>query len=159
MRWWSGTRGTASGSASIAFDGTSFPGITNGSTGCTRPFDSISRGGRLLPRTDAKAPYPMSDKPVASVRRVLVESALLLGFLVLVPLLVTTSARRPWDFETYWYAARAVFHGLDPYSKDQMAQLAGRPLEMPFIYAPVTIPVFVPFTLASFWDARWVWLG
>lgn len=101
----------------------------------------------------------MTDKPVASVRRVLVESALLLGFLVLVPLLVTTSARRPWDFETYWYAARAVFHGLDPYSKDQMAQLAGRPLEMPFIYAPVTIPVFVPFTLASFWDARWVWLG
>jgi alpha-1,2-mannosyltransferase len=92
-------------------------------------------------------------------KRILGESALLLVLLALVPLLVSASARRPWDFETYWYASSAALHGLDPYSNEQLSQLAGRPVQMPFVYPPITIAFFAPFTLLSFWDGRWIWLG
>ncbi len=91
--------------------------------------------------------------------KVLGESVLLLGLLAVVPLLVPTSARRPWDFETYWYAAFAVANGLDPYSNDQLARIAGRPLEMPFVYPPITAPLFMPLTVTSVWESRWIWLA
>src|SRR5882672_5225161 len=101
----------------------------------------------------------MVRHPEIVPKRIFGESALLLGFLLLVPLLVTTSARRPWDFETYWYASSAALHGLDPYNQEQLSQLAGRPVQMPFVYPPTTTAFFAPFTLLSFWDGRWIWLA
>ncbi|HET9250774.1 MAG TPA: glycosyltransferase family 87 protein, partial [Candidatus Eisenbacteria bacterium] len=90
--------------------------------------------------------------------RTLAESVLLVAMLAAAPLLVQTSARQPWDFETYWYAARAAISGGDPYSPDQLAHVADRPVAMPFVYPPITIPVFAPFTLSPVLEARWIWL-
>lgn len=92
-------------------------------------------------------------------RRIVAESALLLALLAAAPVFVPTSARQAWDFETYWYAARAALTGGNPYSSDQLAHVADRPVAMPFVYPPATIPIFAPFTLPPILDARWIWLG
>ena len=97
--------------------------------------------------------------PVNSWGRTLLESAVLLALLAAAPLLVQTSARQPWDFETYWYAARSALSGGNPYSPDQLAHVADRPVAMPFVYPPGTIPLFVPFTLSPVLEARWIWLA
>jgi hypothetical protein len=87
------------------------------------------------------------------------ESALLLALLAAAPLLVQTSARQMWDFETYWYAARSAISGGNPYSPDQLAPVADRPVAMPFVYPPSTVPLFLPFTVAPVLKARWIWLA
>jgi Glycosyltransferase family 87 len=97
--------------------------------------------------------------PERTWAKILGESALLLVLLAAAPLFVQTSARQMWDFETYWYAARSAISGGNPYSSDQLALVADRPVAMPFVYPPSTVPLFLPFTVAPVLQARWIWLA
>jgi hypothetical protein len=85
--------------------------------------------------------------------------AILLACLAAALAIVPTSAGRPWDFQTYRLAATAAVLGFDPYSQEDLARLAGRPVGMPFLYSPVTVWLFSPFALARVWPGAAVWAG
>jgi hypothetical protein len=70
---------------------------------------------------------------------------------------VRLSLTRPWDTETYWYAAAAVDQGLNPYDKGDLAVLAHRPVGMAFLYPPATLPLFAPLTMLPVLEAAEVW--
>jgi hypothetical protein len=99
-----------------------------------------------------------SDHRASSgARRFLIAAAL--GILVPLALwYIPTSARHPWDFETYWYAATAWMQGLNPYDTEVLARLALRPVGMPFLYPPITLPLLLPLTFLSFARAAQIWL-
>jgi Glycosyltransferase family 87 len=85
-------------------------------------------------------------------------AALLLPLLVAAAL-VETSARRPWDFETYWLAVKAAGGGFDPYDPAQLGRLAGRFVGMPFVYPPITLLLFAPVSLLPLGAATTLWLA
>jgi hypothetical protein len=72
---------------------------------------------------------------------------------------VALGAANQWDFETYYYATVAFRAGLDPYSLEALSKVAGRAIELPFLYAPVTLLAFVPLTHLPIQVAAGVWLG
>jgi glycosyl transferase family 87 len=65
---------------------------------------------------------------------------------------------RPWDTETYWYAASAAIRGLNPYDSADLSRLAHRAVGMPFLYPPATIVLFVPLTLLPVLKAAELWV-
>lgn len=71
---------------------------------------------------------------------------------------VTGRVGNTWDFTTYYYAALAVLHGLDPYRLDVLSVLAGRTIEIPFLYPPATLPLFVPLARLPIAHAVVAWL-
>ena len=74
-------------------------------------------------------------------------------------LYVAAGARQQWDFETYYFAGSAFRAGLNPYSLHDLSRLAGRAVELPFIYPPVTLALFVPLSVLPIAAAAAVWLG
>lgn len=72
---------------------------------------------------------------------------------------VSLQASHQWDFETYYYAAVAARAGLDPYSLSALTSVAGKPVELPYLYAPATLPLFFPLTNLPITVASAVWLG
>src|SRR6185295_6809143 len=71
---------------------------------------------------------------------------------------VGAGARHPWDFETYYHAASAYRVGLDPYQLQSLTSVAGRPVELPFLYPPATLLLFVPFSHLPLGAAIVAWL-
>ena len=63
-----------------------------------------------------------------------------------------------WDFEVYYYAAKAHSAGLNPYDAHQVCQVAGKwkPEILFFPYFPVSIFFFKPFTLLSLGQAKYL---
>jgi hypothetical protein len=78
---------------------------------------------------------------------------------VIAYLLVPTTARRPWDFETYLYASGAASVGRNPYDVRALEEIAGRPVGMPFLYPPMALPLFLPFLGMNLFQASIVWLA
>src|SRR5262249_20314686 len=72
---------------------------------------------------------------------------------------VALGASMPWDFDTYYYAAAAYRSGLDPYSLGALSSVAGKPIELPFVYPPVTLALFAPLADLPLAVARVVWLA
>jgi hypothetical protein len=72
---------------------------------------------------------------------------------------VFVGLRDPWDFETYYHAARAFRAGLNPYSMDALAATAQAPLDLPFLYPPVALAWFLPLTWLPIGMAAAVWLA
>jgi Protein of unknown function (DUF2029). len=64
-----------------------------------------------------------------------------------------------WDFEVYYYAARALRAGLDPYSTQSVTKVAGKPMPLPFVYPPAFLTLFAPFASLSLAVAKSVYLG
>jgi hypothetical protein len=64
-----------------------------------------------------------------------------------------------WDFEVYYYAARALRAGLDPYSTQSLTKVAGKPMPLPFVYPPAFLTLFAPFASLSLAAAKAVYLG
>ncbi len=91
--------------------------------------------------------------------RAALHAAALVAFWVLFAYLFSLGTGYPWDFETYYYAAAAARHGLDPYHAENLVALAGRPVGMPFVYPPATLLLFAPFTWLPVHTADAVWLG
>lgn len=92
-----------------------------------------------------------------SLGRRLLELALLALFLGIALFLVRLTLNRPWDTETYWYAASAAIAGLNPYDSADLSRLAHRTVGMPFLYPPATILLFVPLTLLPVLQAAELW--
>ena len=74
-------------------------------------------------------------------------------------LYVALGARTPWDFETYYYAGKAVRMGLDPYSLASLSVAAGKPVALPFLYPPAALLPFGPLSHLPVGVAGYVWLG
>ena len=72
---------------------------------------------------------------------------------------VVAGAGHPWDFETYYYAASAYRAGLDPYLLQSLTAVAGKPIELPFLYPPATLLLFLPFTYLPLGAASLAWLS
>jgi hypothetical protein len=84
--------------------------------------------------------------------------ALVLGALSVLTFYLQHSLRgRPWDVETYYYAAMAAQEGLDPYSVEDLVTLAHRPVGMPYFYPPAVLLLFAPLTQFPVWTVDWVW--
>jgi hypothetical protein len=88
---------------------------------------------------------------------VVATAVFVLLFLFVALQVIPTSSRRPWDFETYWYATSAASAGLSPYDTEALSRLAQRPVGMPFIYAPVTVLLLMPLTMLPIASAALVW--
>jgi hypothetical protein len=72
---------------------------------------------------------------------------------------VALGARQPWDFETYFFAAKALREGLDPYRLASLSAAAGRPVGLPFLYPPAILLPFLPLSLLPVEAAGYVWLA
>jgi hypothetical protein len=72
---------------------------------------------------------------------------------------VIAGARNAWDFETYYYAARTLGAGLNPYSLRAVSEIAGKPIELPFLYPPVALAVFLPLSSLSVATAAVAWMA
>ncbi len=64
-----------------------------------------------------------------------------------------------WDFNTYYFAAQAWAEGGNPYDTADLTRVAGRYVRWPFVYAPVTLPLFRAFTFVPLTTAYWLWLA
>jgi hypothetical protein len=94
---------------------------------------------------------------VVGVGRWLVTAAIVFVFLAPATVVVPTSIRKPWDLMTYQFAARAAGQGLNPYDIHVLSQVAGGTVGMPFLYAPITVPLFTPFAALPVQKASQVW--
>ncbi len=65
---------------------------------------------------------------------------------------------KQWDFKTYYYAAVAHQRGLDAYDTNVMEQIAGSPIKLSYVYPPLTLWFFRPFTLVEFNTAYFIFL-
>lgn len=63
-----------------------------------------------------------------------------------------------WDFTVYYYAAEAHSQGLDPYQLENLSQVSGEDLWLPFVYPPSTLWFFRIFNHFSFSTAYHIWL-
>jgi hypothetical protein len=72
---------------------------------------------------------------------------------------VALGATRQWDFETYYYAAAAYRLSLDPYDVQSLTTVAGHPIDLPYLYAPVALLGFIPLTYLPITVASALWLG
>lgn len=86
---------------------------------------------------------------------VVVAALLLLGYVLSVAADVLLHASQyQWDFQTYYYAGAAYAQGLNPYDLGDLSAAAGREIGFPFVYTPVTLPVF---RLLSLLEYRWAY--
>jgi hypothetical protein len=74
-------------------------------------------------------------------------------------LYVFLGVRNQWDFETYYYAASACRAHLNPYDLKVLSLVAGRRVELPFMYPPVALIPFLALSFLSLSAASLVWLG
>ncbi len=72
---------------------------------------------------------------------------------------VALGASHQWDFETYYYAGTAFRAGLNPYDLGALSSVAGRAIELPYIYPPVALILFLPLSYLSIGAASLVWLS
>jgi hypothetical protein len=63
-----------------------------------------------------------------------------------------------WDFEVYYFAAKASRAGLDPYATQSLAQVAGRRMPLPFVYPPAFLALFAPIAHLALGTAKTVYL-
>lgn len=87
-----------------------------------------------------------------------IRAALALVTVAVAAAYVWVGSREPWDFTTYYFAAKAFGDGLDPYALDALSHVAGRTIELPFVYPPVTLALFLPFTALPLMTASAIWL-
>jgi Glycosyltransferase family 87 len=72
---------------------------------------------------------------------------------------VALGTRNAWDLETYYFAARALREGLDPYRLASLSAIAGKSIELPFLYPPAVLSLFLPLTPFPVQAATYLWLG
>ncbi|HYR51060.1 MAG TPA: glycosyltransferase family 87 protein [Candidatus Dormibacteraeota bacterium] len=94
---------------------------------------------------------------IGTVGRRVLELAVLVLLLAIAIGTVRLSLNRPWDTETYWYAAVAQSQGLNPYDKQDLSLLAHRDVGMGFLYPPITLPLFKTLTLWPVLEAAEIW--
>jgi len=65
-----------------------------------------------------------------------------------------------WDFQVYYFAAKAWAQNLNPYEVESLKTAGAKPdQDSPFLYPPITLPIFRLFTVVSYEAARNIWLA
>ena len=103
-------------------------------------------GGRAVP-------------PKSSASHAALEIA---GYAMLALVVLSTIVRTwhsTWDFQTFYWAASAARRGLDPYRLEALSAIAGTSIALPFLYPPITLALFLPFTWLSVSSAAVAWLA
>jgi hypothetical protein len=72
-------------------------------------------------------------------------------------LYVAIGASNPWDFRTYYDAACAWRAHLNPYDLSALSAVAGKSVELPFVYPPVALAPFLPLSLLPLAAAGAFW--
>jgi hypothetical protein len=96
---------------------------------------------------------------VWSLAWAIVRGALLLLIVGVSTAYVALGASQPWDFETYYHAASAYNAGLNPYSVEALSRVAPATIELPFLYPPATLGLFLPWTALPLMTAATLWLA
>jgi hypothetical protein len=89
-------------------------------------------------------------------------AAIVLGALWLASLDAIIAHRHDnqWDFEVYYFAAKAWTRGLNPYELNSLKYVGGRDdSDLSFVYPPITLPFFRLFTLVPYGVSRNIWLA
>jgi hypothetical protein len=102
---------------------------------------------------------PKSKQQRSGLVAKLVRVSLMILVVATAAAYVVAGARNPWDFETYFYAATAYRVGLNPYSLDALSRVAHKSIELPFLYPPITLAVFIPLSLLPSGIAAATWLA
>ncbi len=108
---------------------------------------------------------PASSRPHSPHRwlTVAVAGALLLYAVAAVYDLATTPLAQ-WDFATYYYAGRAIGRGQNPYDQAVLASLMAADgnlvpsADLPFVYTPLSLPLFSAFSVLPYALAVRLWL-
>jgi hypothetical protein len=79
------------------------------------------------------------------------------AIVVIAGVYVLLGARDPWDFRTYHAAGTAARMGLNPYSSADLSAVSGHTIELPFLYPPVALSIFVLLSTLPFAIAFGVW--
>jgi hypothetical protein len=87
------------------------------------------------------------------------RAALAFGLIGVAALYVALGASQRWDFETYYYAASACRAQLNPYDLSALSSVAGKRVDLPFVYPPVALVPFLALSLLPLSTASLVWLG
>jgi hypothetical protein len=69
------------------------------------------------------------------------------------------SADQQWDFTIYYWADKTAQAGLNPYQVENLKNVSGLPLWLTYVYPPMTLWVFRPFSIMAYGEAYFVWLG
>lgn len=103
------------------------------------------------------APTP-SARPASSRSTQVAWAICAVLFAVLVIRIVRKPGNYQWDFKTYYAAAQAFRAGLDPYEPANLNRFVAGSGEFPFIYPPLVLYAFAPFTALSLGAAAKAWL-
>jgi len=79
-------------------------------------------------------------------RRILPALLLLYSLGVLLTIALQPSLFQ-WDFKTYYSAAVAFLKGMDPYSLDVLNEVSASTLQFKYVYPPLTLWAFAPFSV------------
>jgi hypothetical protein len=63
-----------------------------------------------------------------------------------------------WDFQVYYYAAKAYAEGLNPYDNNALSQVAQSPITLKFVYPPITLLFFRVLLLVKHTTASYLYL-
>ena len=99
-------------------------------------------------------------KTMAELRlyRKLLPICLLVSSLALVAY-IAVDKEQQWDFKTYYYAFKAFNSGLSPYDNNVLSQLAKEKIHLNFVYPPITLFFFRPFSLVNYGTAFYMFLA
>lgn len=95
---------------------------------------------------------------MTALNRILNILAVLLGLSLFLYLVLHREAFF-WDFRVYYRAAQLFVHGQDPYADEFQVTMGYSVGHLPFVYPPLTLFLFAPFTLLPESAAALVWLG
>jgi len=84
---------------------------------------------------------------------------LCLYFCYLISIIHSHPSEYQWDFSIYYFAAKAHTVGLDMYQVPNLKLVSGQDIWLPYVYPPLTIALFKPFTLLPLHTAGTIWLG
>ena len=78
----------------------------------------------------------------------------------IIRLMPTSEADREyqWDFQNYYYTAKAYTQGINPYDRQAVGAMAEQPL-FKFFYFPLSLQIFTPFTQLSYRAAAVIFLS
>ena len=85
--------------------------------------------------------------------------ALALALAAVATLYVAVGSSNPWDFQTYYYAATACRAHLNPYDLGSLSAVAGKPVELPFVYPPIALLPFLPLSFLPLAAASAFWVS
>ena len=115
------------------------------------------RNASRLQKLNLDSSKDISNRSVALLLKDIIQLLVCLGSVIYTVFFILQIAEQPhksfWDFKVYYYATKAFLDGLNPYNFDlKIFPLAPRSYR--FVYMPISLIFFAPFTLLDYVDAH-----